>query len=105
MSAVKHDAGKPRLFLIPRSAQEAEAQVLGFGAEEYGMHNWRRGFEWSRLIDAALRHIVAFADGEDMDPESGLSHIAHARCMVGFLLAHQLEGLGTDDRHKREEAA
>lgn len=101
MTAIKHDSDKPHLFLIPRSALEAEARVLGFGALKYGMHNWRQGFDWSRLIDAAMRHIVAFADGEDMDPESGLSHIAHARCMLGFLLSHQLEGLGTDDRFKR----
>jgi dATP/dGTP diphosphohydrolase, N-terminal len=29
---------------------------------------------------------VAFADGEDLDPETGMSHIAHLRCCTGFLL-------------------
>jgi len=40
----------------------------------------------SRLIAAALRHTVAIADGEIVDPESGLPHAAHAMCCVMFLL-------------------
>ena len=88
MSGVKFDTGKPPLGLIPRQALVAEAQVMAFGAERYGRDNWRGGMEWSRLTDAALRHITAFVDGEDVDPESGLHHLAHARCCMGFLLAY-----------------
>lgn len=85
---VKFDNGKPRMGLIPRSALEAEATVLGFGAEKYGIYNWRSGMDWMRLVDAALRHIYAFADGETYDPESGEHHLAHARCCLGFLIEY-----------------
>jgi Domain of unknown function (DUF5664) len=88
-SGVKFDNGKPRLGLIPRSALEAEAIVLGFGADKYGTYNWRNGMDWMRLVDAALRHIYAFADGETYDPESGEHHLAHARCCLGFLIEYE----------------
>lgn len=96
---VKYDQGKPPLGLIPRQALIAEALVMQFGAEKYGRFNWMGGMDWSRLTDAALRHVTAFVDGEDNDPETGLSHLAHARCCLGFLVAYAELGIGTDDRH------
>jgi hypothetical protein len=103
VGGTKLDTGKPPMSLIPRCANEAEAEVLGFGAEKYEAHNWRKGFAWSRLINSAMRHLAAFADGEDNDPETGLSHIAHLRCNTGFLLEHIKYGLGMDDRYKRAQ--
>ena len=100
--ALKFDAEKPPIGLISRVALEEEAKVLDFGARKYDKHNWRNGFEWSRLYDAALRHVLAFADGEDVDRETGLSHLAHARCCLAFLIEHVEYGLGVDDRYKRD---
>jgi hypothetical protein len=65
-------------------------------------HNWRKGMNRSPLIDAAMRHLNAFNDAEDIDPESGLPHLAHARCCLGFLIEYATKGLGTDDRYKGE---
>lgn len=101
---VKHDTGKAPVSLIPRSAIQAEAEVLAFGARKYAAHNWRGGMKWSRLIDATLRHVMAFNDGEDVDPESGLSHLAHARTNLGFLIEYLQSHPELDDRYKREEA-
>lgn len=103
-SALKFDAGKAPLELLPAPALEAIAEVLAFGALKYHSWNWARGFAWSRLIGAALRHLFAFARGEDRDPESGLSHLAHAGCCILFLITHERCKLGTDDRHKLEVA-
>lgn len=97
---VKHDAEKPRMELLSRAALEQIALVMGFGAGKYTDHNWRKGFAWSRLYGAALRHLLAHMDGEDKDPESGLSHLAHLGCCVMFLLEHEQRNLGTDDRHR-----
>lgn len=97
-TALKYDSGKPPLGLIPRSALVWEAAVMGFGASKYGRDNWRKGMEWSRLVDAALRHITAFNAGEDIDPESGLHHLGHARCCLAFLAEYVDKQLGTDDR-------
>lgn len=101
VEATKFDGGKAPLSLISRTALEEEAKVLAFGAAKYSTHNWRKGMDFSRLMDACLRHVYAFADGEDLDKETGLSHLAHARCCLAFLLEYQGMSLGTDDRFKR----
>lgn len=101
----KHDAGKLPVGLIPREALLSEAAVLAFGAKKYAAHNWRQGMRWSRLGDAAMRHLLAWLDGEDNDPETGLPHLAHLRCCAGFLLSYSARGEGTDDRHKFGPAA
>ena len=98
----KLDQGKPRLELLPSKALESIAQVLNFGAVKYDPWQWTNGFNWSRLIGAAMRHMNAFNSGEDLDPESGLPHLAHLGCCVLFLLEHYHRVLGTDDRHKWE---
>lgn len=105
MSGIKHDSGKARVDLLPSSPLLMIAEVMGFGAKKYAAHNWRGGFDQSRLIGAALRHILAYNDGEDTDPESGLSHIAHAGCCVLFLLEQIAKGTGQDDRYKPERKA
>lgn len=99
--ALKKDDGKPPLGLISRIALEEEAKVMAFGAAKYGTHCWRKGMDFSRLGDAALRHVFAFMDGEDKDAETGLSHLAHARCCLAFLLEYEGKKIGTDDRFGR----
>jgi hypothetical protein len=99
--AIKHDTNKPRLDLLSVPAMSATAEVMAYGAKKYSPHNWRRGFEWSRLYAAALRHLLAHMSGEDKDPETGLSHLSHAACCLMFLQEHEIEGLGTDDRYKK----
>ena len=100
---VKHDSGKPRLSLIPREAIEGLGRVLTYGAQKYTVDNWRAGADWSRYIDAAMRHLVAFADGEDRDAETGELHTAHALACLAFLQAYAERGNGRDDRPKRAD--
>lgn len=97
---LKHDAHKVRLELLPPEFVEGVGRVLTFGASKYAAGNWAvgGGFAWSRLYGAALRHLFAWARGEDHDPESGLSHLYHAACMLAFLTAHIERGRGKDDR-------
>lgn len=83
---VKHDVDKVRMDLLDPYAMEQLAAVLTFGAKKYAAHNWRKGFLKTRLIGAMLRHVFAYLRGENKDPESGLSHIAHAMCMGMFIL-------------------
>jgi hypothetical protein len=92
---------KPERFdLIPVGALREVARVYGFGAGKYADHNWRKGYAWHLSYAAALRHVTSFWDGEDLDPESGLPHLAHAAWQMLTLLQFQLDGLGTDDRFK-----
>lgn len=97
----KDDSGKVRLDLLPPEALTEIAKVLTFGAQKYAAHNWRGGFVWSRTIAALLRHFFAWMRGEDNDPETGLSHIAHVGCNVLFLLTFIITKTGIDDRFKQ----
>ena len=100
-SGVKHDSEKPRMDLLSTKALIQVAKVMGMGAKKYGDSNWRGGLAWSRVIGAALRHLTAFNDGENIDPESGLSHIAHLSCCAMFLLEYIETHPELDDRYRR----
>lgn len=96
-------AGKVRLDLVPTAAVEQIAEALTYGAGKYGDNNWCRGGRWGRYYAALLRHIFAWWRGEDTDPETGLSHLAHAGCCLLFLLEYQRNGWGSDDRFKQPD--
>ena len=99
-TALKFDQDKLPLHLLSTEAMNQTAAVLAFGAQKYAAHNWRKGFAWSRPLAAAMRHITAFNAGEDKDPESGLSHLAHAACCIMFLLEFEKTHQELDDRYK-----
>jgi hypothetical protein len=86
MSGVKYDQGKLPMHLLDRTALEAVAGVLAHGAVKYAPENWRGGIEYTRLIGAAMRHLHALNDCEDVDPESGHLHAAHAMCCLMMLI-------------------
>ena len=100
----KFDEGKPRMDLIDSYAIEELSKVLSFGAEKYEEHNWRKGMKVSRLLAAGLRHIYSFMKGEDNDPETGLSHIAHAMCCMMFILWLVKAKPEYDDRFRQKES-
>lgn len=84
--------------LVPVALIDEVAAVLTVGAQKYGDNNWRGGMRWGRPYAAALRHLYDWWRGEDMDPETGLSHLAHAVCNLAFLIEYQRLGVGEDDR-------
>ena len=100
---VKHDQGKVQVELLSPVAMNKIGDVLTFGAKKYASHNWRKGMAWSRLLGAAMRHIFAYLGGQDKDPESGLSHLAHAGCCIMFLLEFEETHRHLDDRYKIED--
>jgi hypothetical protein len=101
-TAKTNDEGKPPLSLLPPEGIRAVARVQAFGARKYNsFHNYRNGLEASRLCSCAMRHILAYMDGEDLDDESKESHIAHACCRLMFLLQNQKDGVLLDDRYKK----
>jgi hypothetical protein len=101
---VKHDDGKARYDLLPPDALDAIAQVFTYGAAKYADRNWEGGMAWGRLFAAMMRHCWAFWRGEDVDPESGLPHLAHAGACVLMLLSHVQRGIGHDNRKPRPGA-
>lgn len=99
---VKHDQGKAPISLIPSVAILGMAQVFAFGAKKYGKHNFRKGMDHTRVLDAAVRHLLAVMNGEDTDPESGHPHWAHALCSIAMYAYFKTAGVGADDRYKPE---
>jgi hypothetical protein len=90
---------KVPLHLIPPAAQIEEAIVLAHGAGKYGPYNWReKRICQTVYIAATLRHLMQHLDGEDIDPESGRPHIAHARATLGILIDATTLGRVIDDR-------
>lgn len=100
--AVKADGGKPRTDLMPPAPLLDIADVFRFGADKYADRNWERGFDWSRLYGSAMRHLLQWWGGQDNDPETGMSHLAHLGCNVLMLLEYQHSQAGRDDRPYRE---
>lgn len=97
----KFDHGKPPISLIPTLPLMEVAKVMGHGANKYGAYNWRGGLEYSRYLSAAMRHILAFQEGENTDPESHQHHLAHAICSLMFVIEWQATQTGEDDRYKK----
>lgn len=95
---------KPPISLIPREALIEEAKAFQFGSTKHGRYAFREGVKYSRLIDAALRHILALADGENIDEESGCNHAANARANLGMLLFMMEHRKDMDDRWKKPKS-
>ena len=100
----KYDQDKPPMALLDPAFLEGVAGVLGFGANKYAANNWRAGIKYSRLVGAAYRHLGAINKGEDVDPESGLSHSHHLGCCVMFLASMMETRPDMDDRWKPHDA-
>lgn len=101
-SGTKYDQDKPRTDLLSSIALIEVAKVMGHGAKKYQEHNWRQGIKWSRLLGAAMRHLLAYMRGEDKDPETGLSHMAHLACCAMFLIEYSVTHKDLDDRYKTD---
>lgn len=97
---IKHDSEKPDMSLLSTISLIKMAEVMTFGKKKYSANNWRGGFAWTRALAACLRHVLAFMNGEDKDPESGFSHLAHAACCIMFLLEFEDTKPELDDRYK-----
>jgi len=69
------------------------------GDLKYGRFNWREaGVRGSVYYDAAIRHLAAWYEGEDIDPDSGVHHISHAITGLAVLRDSMIRDNWTDDR-------
>lgn len=72
------------------------------GAAKYGRHNYRAvGVRSSVYYDGTLRHLFAWWEGEDLDPDSGLSHVTKAITSLVVFRDAMLQGKVEDDRPPR----
>ena len=100
---IKYDSEKPKMNLLPPKAIVEISKVLTFGAAKYDAENWRKLDDLqNRYTAGALRHIFAHMDGEQLDPETNLSHLAHAMCCLLFKLEIELENGKSKEEEPRE---
>lgn len=102
---IKHDQGKLPLDLyvwLPPRPTLAVCRVFEWAGTggKYEPLNYKKGLSRRRLLRSALRHLFSYLVGQDKDPQSGESHLAHVACCVLMCMENIEDGLGEDDRFK-----
>ncbi len=86
-----------RFSLIPPDWLWALAEHYGKGALKYADRNWEKGYNWSLTLDAHGRHLNAWLQGEDKDPDTGSSHLVAAAWHLIALWWYQKHNKGTNN--------
>lgn len=102
---VKWDRGKLSLLELPWDVLLEVAAVMNYGAIKYNSGNWKKGMPQSRYLDPALRHILQHWFRQDIEPDMGCAHLAHAICCLLMAFSNLRNGRGADDRPPPEECA
>jgi len=100
----------PNLSVIPAASIICEGLAMRYGAYEaplagggngYGPFNWReKQVRASIYVDACLRHLMSWIDGEANAADSGVPHLGHAKACLGILADAIESGNLVDDRPK-----
>jgi hypothetical protein len=92
-------SNKLPMHLWPSTASIYGCMGLLDGALKYGRSNFRvAGIKASVYYDAIRRHLDAWWEGEDIDPDSGLPHEAHLLACLAIIVDARVAGVFTDDR-------
>lgn len=92
---------KPRLSLVSPAGIVYEALAMGNGADRYGAFNWRdKKVQAMIYIEACMRHLLAWQDGEEVATDSGVPHLGHAKACLGILIDALESGCLIDNRPK-----
>ncbi len=92
-------AAKVPFSTVPARVIAETGLAMLEGALKYGRHNFRSaGVRASVYYDAALRHLTAWYEGQDIDPGSGLPHVVKAIACLVVLRDGQIQGNWNDDR-------
>jgi hypothetical protein len=90
---------KPPISTLPMTVIAELGVALMEGARKYGRHNYRAiGVRASVYLDACGRHLMKWWEGEDIDADSGLSHITKAIATLVVLRDSMIQGNMNDDR-------
>lgn len=84
---------------FPPAALAHGAHAMMNGASKYGPYNWRENAVVASIyIDACMRHLNAWFDGEETASDSGVHHLGHAMACLAIILDAQETGNLVDDR-------
>jgi hypothetical protein len=99
-SGLRYDSGKPRFDLVPPEAMIELAAHYERGARKYADRNWERGMDWGKCFASMQRHSWAWAQGEDLDNETGTHHMIAVAWNAIALYTYAMRKIGNDDRVK-----
>jgi hypothetical protein len=90
---MKFDNKKSNLAILFDTAKALNkvADVMSYGAIKYDRKNWDKCDDKERYISASLRHISEYLQGNTIDDESNIEHLAHSICSLLFVLEMDLE--------------
>lgn len=92
-------AKKINTFAVPPAAILYASLAMNNGGQKYGFYNWRdKEVVFSVYYSAAMRHMFSLLDGQELDPESGLPHLAHAMACLAIIIDAKEAGKLVDDR-------
>ena len=92
---------KPSLSAVPMRSVYEMSKAMNDGASKYGRFNWRGNSVSScTYIDAALRHLNSWNDGQNQAQDSGVHHLAHAMACLSIIIDAELGGNLIDSRSK-----
>lgn len=95
----QYGALKPSLSAVPTEVLWELGAAMREGANKYGRHNYvATEIDVSTYFDAAQRHLCAFWLGEDIDQDSGISHVTKAIACLAVLRVSMIHGSIVDDR-------
>ena len=90
---------KAPMSTVPANVMAEIGVAMLEGSVKYGRHNYRiAGVRMSVYYDGTMRHLMAFWEGEDLDPDSGISHITKAIASLVVLRDAMMQKKVTDDR-------
>lgn len=91
--------GRVPLGLFPDTAVLAGTLGMLEGKLKYGLTNYRAvTIDASVYNDALRRHLFAWWNGEDIDPDSGLPHLWKMMSCLAVLIDGSITGKLHDDR-------
>jgi hypothetical protein len=94
-----HGTSKPGIEGVPVAPLFMVGEVMRLGIRKYGLTNWRHEpISASVYYNAAMRHVMAWWDGQNNDFESEQPHLAHAVACLLILLDARLTDDLNDDR-------
>ena len=84
---------------VPANVMAEIGVAMLEGTAKYGRHNYRAvGVRASVYYDALMRHMMAWWEGEDLDPDTEMSHVTKALSCLVVLRDSMLQENWTDDR-------
>lgn len=99
----KYGDAKTGLSCVPVSVLNELGAAMKEGADKYGAYNWRCSeIEAETYYNSTMRHMMQWWDGEDIDADSGISHVSKAIAGLFVLRDAMICGTFKDNRPKEK---